>query len=86
MIRQNRCACGNMNSRREESAPCGGCATLPADVVNTCGMKDGSNGFSYAMAYIPTQEYEELYQPEEALCKGTLFKQLNMPFHGCFRI
>ena len=41
---------------------------------------------SLAMVYAPVQAFEDLYQPEEALCKGTLFKQLDLPFHGCFRV
>ncbi len=35
-----------------------------------------------AMAYVPYQEFEELYSDEEALYNGTLFKKLNLPFLG----
>ena len=41
---------------------------------------------SLAMVYSPVQRFEDLYSPEEALCKGTLFKQLYLPFHAGFRI
>ena len=39
-----------------------------------------------AMVLVPAQNYTELYTPEEALVKGTLFKQLDMPFHAGFRL
>ncbi len=37
---------------------------------------------SLAMAYVPYQEFEELYSDSEALYNGTLFKKLNLPFLG----
>ena len=39
-----------------------------------------------AMAYLVDQPFEDLYEIPEALAHGTLYKQLDMPFHGCFRI
>lgn len=33
-----------------------------------------------AMAYIPWQHLEEVYEPEAALANGTLFPVLNKPF------
>ena len=35
-----------------------------------------------AMGYVPAQKWQDLYEPEEALCKGTLFRQLDLPFEG----
>lgn len=35
---------------------------------------------SLAMAYIPYQNAGKLYAPEQALCMGTLFPELNFPF------
>lgn len=34
------------------------------------------------MAYVPFQLDPASYTAEEALCKGTLFKELNKPFKG----
>lgn len=45
-----------------------------------------SGRMALAMAYLADQRFEELYEPAEALSHGTLFKELDMPFHGCFRI
>lgn len=33
-----------------------------------------------AMAYVPFQQWSELYSEEEALKSGTLFPELNLPF------
>ena len=33
-----------------------------------------------AMAYVPHQEFEDLYDASAALQNGTLFKNLNFPF------
>lgn len=38
--------------------------------------------FSLAMAYVYPQEFRDLYDTEEALCHGTLFRELDMPFYG----
>ena len=35
-----------------------------------------------AMAYVPVQRWEKLYAPCEALDRGTLFCDLDMPFVG----
>ena len=41
---------------------------------------------SLAMVYPVKQKFENLYDPDEALCAGTLFKELELPFHKGFRI
>ncbi len=35
---------------------------------------------SLAMVYPEWQQFRELYAPDAALCKGTLFKELDKPF------
>ena len=40
--------------------------------------------FPLAMAYIPMQKFENLYSLDEALCAGTLYKDLDKPFSGGF--
>ena len=42
---------------------------------------------SLAMAYIPTQEFRDVYTPCQALENGTIFSELVMPFcsGGCRR-
>ncbi|PKM50095.1 MAG: hypothetical protein CVV02_13230 [Firmicutes bacterium HGW-Firmicutes-7] len=38
-------------------------------------------GLQLARAYVPFQVLGEVYGPAEALCKGTLFPELYMPYH-----
>lgn len=35
-----------------------------------------------AMAYVPFQQWECLYEPNHALQRGTIFPSLDLPFHG----
>ena len=35
-----------------------------------------------AMAYVPFQQWGEVYSDDDALCMGTLFPDLNFPFKG----
>ena len=35
-----------------------------------------------AMAYVPWQQWREIYEPDKALCRGTIFKELDKPFLG----
>lgn len=40
------------------------------------------NNANLAFAYVPFQEYKNIYSPEKALCKGTIFKDLDIPFES----
>ena len=44
-----------------------------------CGQKDN---WVLAMAYVPWQEWGDLYDEELALQRGTLFADLDKPFTG----
>jgi len=37
-----------------------------------------------AMAYVPMQRFENLYDSEHGLCRGTIFADLDKPFCGKF--
>lgn len=37
---------------------------------------------SLAMAFVPYQEFKDLYEPDFALERGTLFAELDKPFIG----
>lgn len=49
--------------------------------INKCDFSCVDN-FPLAMAYIPMQKFENIYSLDEALCAGTLFKDLDKPFLG----
>ena len=76
-----------------------GCNT-PARPADNCGCNDnhhphgtaGCNasrydqlsGMALAMSYVPWQTFCKLYELEEALCQGTIFKELDLDFmRGC---
>ena len=46
-----------------------------------CDMQMGEN-FPVAMAYVRWQKLDEMYPPELALSRGTLFPELDKPFCG----
>ena len=43
----------------------------------SCGQEQ-----SLAMVYSPYQHFRLLYEPEQGLSRGTIFKELDMPFEG----
>ena len=47
---------------------------------------DDMKGMSVAMAYVPWQQWGNIYDPKEALKRGTIFAELDLPFEaskGC---
>ena len=34
-----------------------------------------------AIAFVPKQEWDDVYTPEKSLCEGTIFPNLNLPFY-----
>jgi hypothetical protein len=49
---------------------------------NTQRKNELPEGLSLAMVYSPRQRFEDLFEPSEALRRGTLFCRLDMPFIG----
>lgn len=48
-----------------------------------CGRdEDSMFGFSLAMVYSPHQNWRNLYDEETGLTRGTIFEELDKPFHG----
>lgn len=92
---EERCGCERQESRecgceRQESRECGrerqesrecGCERQEK---NDCGChhKDQLEGMPLAMAYVPWQDWGDLYCAHKALQVGTVFEELDMPFLG----
>ena len=38
--------------------------------------------FPIAMAYVPWQKWQALYEAEKGFCRGTIFAELDKPFEG----
>ena len=45
-----------------------------------CGRDSYQKEMPLAMAYVPWQRWREIYQPDEGLSCGTIFKELNLTF------
>lgn len=53
--------------------------------MSNCGTQSGGWGlhsYPLAMAYSPLQEFREVYSPDVALERGTIFPELDLPFEG----
>lgn len=51
------------------------------NVTNDCSIFT-TQPISLAMAYVPIQQWEQLYEPSLGLKRGTIFAQLDKPFIG----
>ena len=40
------------------------------------------SGMPLAMAYVPWQKWQHLYEVEKGFCRGTIFEELDKPFQG----
>ena len=49
---------------------------------DTCGCSDKSNHMVLAMATVPWQKWQYIYDAEKALHRGTIFEELDKPFEG----
>ena len=74
---------------RDSASPIADPPAAGADGENaagTCGGDGVLAAYPLAMVYAPDQAWRELYEDEEALSEGTLFRELNFPFcPGCRR-
>ena len=77
---RNNCGCGNTRERQcnpmERQETSGYCESCSAGGCLT--------GYALAMAYTPDHDFDGLFDEEEALSHGTLFRPLEFPFYpGC---
>ena len=45
-------------------------------------MRDTSENMVLAMSYVPWQTWRNIYDAEKGLSCGTIFQELDLPFHG----
>ncbi len=62
----------------ENTKPQGGCENVPAAVSGNMRL----DALPLAMSYLPMQKWENLYDPEVGLDRGTIFACLDLPFTG----
>lgn len=47
-----------------------------------CERDDALEGMPLAMAYVPWQNWKRIYEIEKGFARGTIFEELDKPFHG----
>ena len=77
----------NLHPHHTVNGQCG-----PSNVKHTCldgcdqdthaCPENGINGRSLAMVYAPVQQFQQLYDPQTGLGRGTVFRELDLPFRG----
>lgn len=71
---------------RQYQAPADCTCRTDAPVINQVperpGTPDCIMGYPLAMVYAPEQRFENLYECEQWLEKGTIFQDLDFPFRG----
>ena len=76
---QNNCGCrqttdyGRYSSTQYVSRP---------QATPCCDREDSLDGMPLAMAYVPWQHWNKIYDLEKGLEVGTIFPELNKPFLG----
>ena len=68
------CQSLNLTTERERVDGCSSCHS-----GETWGLR---GQYPLAMVYAPIQEFEDTYDVDTALDRGTLFKRLDLPFMG----
>lgn len=84
----NQCSNQSRQGQLRNSSNCNTCQPnnpMPVSSISDCGCNDNNmkmRTMPLAMAYVPVQNWGELYDPETALCQGTVFPDLNLKFCG----
>lgn len=75
--------CNNRNTR--PALPC--CdethETYPANACRGYPKVTSARDMVLAMAYVPWQSFGNIFEPDKALCMGTVFPELVKPFTDC---
>ena len=78
------CPYANQGTEWRNRSGCGTCteARTTCDAPCNKGADDHGllTGQSLAMVYSPYQHFQEVYDPREGLCNGTIFSDLDKPF------
>lgn len=82
------CGCNNTLSRPMPACsmparPTPACSMPARPMPHSCNRKnDPLANMPLAMAYVPWQFFQDVYEPDKALQYGTIFPELNKPFYG----
>ncbi len=73
---------GRRPSMRGVPMPCGRRTANGDMYVHTSVDEHECDGMVLAMAYIPVQQFDTLFEIEEGFARGTVFPELEKPFMG----
>lgn len=76
--RRSGCNCSSGYMEMQPAAPCDG----RSKKEHRCEKEDALQYLPLAMAYVPWQIWKCPYNVDKALCKGTIFEELDKPFCG----
>jgi len=83
--RNNCIGCTGESRRNLESRPICTREQRPEPRMESCAENCAANhyltGYPLAMAYVPDQEWRDIYEDEEGLDRGTIFHELDLPFY-----
>lgn len=66
---------GRQEQSEDREEHMGGCCSLRSSCADGWGLA----AYPLAMVYAPCQGFHDLYDPETALMRGTLFSELDLP-------
>lgn len=58
------------------------CCSQQNSMAQKCRANYDMDDMALAMAYVPWQRFDQVYEPDKALKYGTIFPELNKPFLG----
>lgn len=71
-----------MLDERMGNRGCDGNLRVPQSHPDSIGFGWGLTDHPLAMVYSPYQLFRDVYSPDNALARGTLFAELDLPFEG----
>ncbi len=75
--RQPMCRKAQLNYMGNQSQPV--MFSTPSQPIDSCPYQ-GVDRLPLAMAYVPWQQWQNIYDPSKALWVGTIFQDLDLPF------
>lgn len=80
--RDNGCGCGEYRRDDRDNGCCESRRDENCGCIDHHSLSIQTQGLPLVMSYCPDHEFHELYEDEEALHSGTLFRGLNFSFYG----
>jgi len=70
-----------MQNYRNNARQTNGRPAFPSTTISVV-PKEDCKDMVLAMAYVPWQKWQNIYDAEKSFCRGTIFQDLDLPFRG----